>query len=196
MTASDPLMLLPDEALMARVAQGSQTAFAVLVARHLDRHVALAARILGSETEAEDAVQDAFLQCWRHAARFDPQRAKLTTWLYRIVINQCLDRKRKGRHAVLPLDAAGDPPDPAPRPDQAAAQASDARVVQAALNGLPPRQRAAVMLVYYEGLSNREAAAAMDVGVKGFESLLTRARAGLAAAFDGMAADFNIGDLR
>lgn len=191
MTASETLMLLSDDALMARVARGDDAAFAALVTRHLPRHVALATRLLGSDRDAEDAVQDAFLQCWRHAPRFDPERAKLTTWLYRILINRCLDRKRKDRHAGLPLDAAGDPPDPAPRPDQAAAQASDARLVQAALDALPPRQRAAVMLVYYEGMSNREAAAVMALGVKGLESLLTRARAGLRAALGDSAMDLS-----
>ena len=77
------------------------------------------------------------------------------------------------------MDAAGDPVDPSPGPDAAAVQASEAAIVQAALTQLPSRQRAAIALVYYQGLSNREAAAAMDLSIKALESLLTRGRAAL-----------------
>lgn len=170
--------LLSDEALMARIAAGDEDAFAVFVARHLDRLIAVAARVLGAREAAEDAVQEAMLELWRHAGRFDPGRAKATTWLYRILVNRCLDAKRRRRPAA-PLAAAGDPVDPGPGPEAAAVQASDAAIVQAALDALPPRQRAAIALVYYQGLSNREAAAVMDVNVKALESLLTRGRAAL-----------------
>ena len=76
--------LLSDDALMARIAAGDEGAFAVFVARHVDRLMAVAVRVMGSREAAEDAVQEAMLQLWRHAGRFDAGRAKATTWLYRI----------------------------------------------------------------------------------------------------------------
>ena len=164
----------PDHVLTALVADGSTAAFSVLVTRHADRHLAFAERIMGVREEAEDALQDAFARLWTHAGRFQPERAKFTTWFYRIVFNQCLDRKRKRQHVALPdgFDAVDD----RDGPDGELGQKQRENVVKAALLDLPENQRAAVTLCYFEGISNREAAEILEVNIKALESLLTRAR--------------------
>ena len=103
------------------------------------------------------------------------------TWLYRIVINLCLNANR--RPADLPLAAAGDPADPAPDAGAALELAERDRRLAAAIDALPARQRAAIVLTYQEGLSNAEVAAVLDVSVSGIETLLVRAKRALRAAF-------------
>src|SRR5262249_30150025 len=104
-----------DEALMARIAGGERIAFNLLAQRHAGPVVKLATHILGNRAEAEDVAQDALLRVWTNAPRWKPV-AKFRTWLTRIVVNLCLDRKR--RVFWLPLDSAGDVADP--KPDAAA----------------------------------------------------------------------------
>src|SRR5882762_6988628 len=99
-----------DHDLMARTALGDARAFQTLARRHGGRALALARRILGNDAVAEEIVQDAFLRVWTHAPRWRPEAA-FRTWLYRIVVNLCLNARR--RPADLPLEAAGDVADPA-----------------------------------------------------------------------------------
>jgi RNA polymerase sigma-70 factor, ECF subfamily len=164
---------------MARIAQGDQQAFRLLSRRHVRAAVMLARRIVGNDAVAEELVQEAFLRVWVNAPRWRPQAA-FRTWLYRIVINLCLNEMR--RPSALPLHAAGDPPDPAPQADTALAARERDRLVAAAVAALPARQRAAMVLTYQQGLSNTEAADALDTSVSGLETLLVRAKRALRAA--------------
>lgn len=170
-----------DHDLMARAGQGDQQAFRTLSRRHAARALGLARRILRNDALAEDIVQDALLRVWIHAPRWRPQ-AEFRTWLYRVVVNLCLNAKR--RPGDLPLATAGDPADP--RPDAGAVLEADERdrKVTAAIHALPSRQRAAIVLTYQEGLSNAEAAAVLDTSVSGIETLLARAKQTLRAALD------------
>ena len=171
----------PDHDLMARAAHGDERAFRELARRHAGSALRLARRILGSEALAEEIVQDAFLRVWINAPRWRPQAA-FRTWLYRVVINLCLNAKR--RPDDLPLAAAGDPADPAHDPGAALEQRErDARLA-AAIDRLPARQRAAIVLTYQEGLGNAEAAAVLGTSVAGIETLLVRARRSLREAFE------------
>ena len=163
-----------DEALVARVAGGDRQAYARLVDRHLDRTVTIARRILNNRADAEDVAQEAFLRLWRHADRFDPGAARFGTWFYRITTNLCLDRTR--RTPMATLEAAGDPVDPAVDQEQSLNTRQKQAAVTAAVGALPDRLRAAVTLTYDGGLSNAEAARALDISVKALESLLVRAR--------------------
>jgi len=166
---------MSDEALVARVAMEDATAFAELVRRHADRYIAMAERMLGERTEAEDALQDAFSRLWMHAGRFDPAAARFTTWFYRVVANACTDRlRRRGR--TRPLPENWDMPDGAPGAEAGLAKAQAAMAVRRALDRLPARQRLAIILCYYEGVTNKEAAVVLGVSVKALESLLVRAR--------------------
>jgi RNA polymerase sigma-70 factor (ECF subfamily) len=163
---------------MARVGAGDAPAFHTLVRRHAAAAQRIARRILRNDAWAEEIVQEAFLRVWINAARWRP-RAAFRTWLYRVVVNLCLNAKR--RPADLPLIAAGDPP----AADDAGMELERAerdRAVAAAVDALPPRQRAAIVLTYQEGLGNAEAASVLDVSVSSLEALLVRARRTLRSA--------------
>lgn len=164
-----------DEALMTRVALGEQQALRALMDRHMGRSLRLAERITGSSLDADEIGQEAFVRVWRHAARFSGSRAKFTTWLYRIVVNLALDRRRKRAHA--PIEAAEHVADGTAPADEAMIAAEKRRLAAAALASLPERQRAAIALFYLEGLSGREGAAVLEISEKSFESLLSRGRA-------------------
>jgi RNA polymerase sigma-70 factor (ECF subfamily) len=170
-----------DHDLMARAAQGDERAFRELAERHAGRALGLARRILGNETMAEDIVQDAFLRVWINAPRWRPQ-AQFRTWLYRIVVNLCLNAKR--RAPDLPLAAAEHVADPAPSADALLQARERDRRVAAAVDALPERQRAAIVLTYQEGLGNAEVADVLDTSISGVETLLVRAKRALRAAFD------------
>jgi RNA polymerase sigma-70 factor, ECF subfamily len=171
-----------DEVLMVRVGQGDEPAFQVLMHRHLQRSMALARRMTANASDAEEVAQEAFLRVWTTAPRWRPEGAAFRTWLYRIVVNLCLDRGR--RKPFAPLEDAGDPSDPTPDALDRLEQQETTRQVAAAVEALPDRQRAALVLSYYEGLSNAEAAAVLGVSVSGLEALLVRARRGLRTKLD------------
>ena len=102
-----------DEDLIVAVGQGDHSAYGHMIDRHLNRTVALAQRVVGNRGEAEEIAQEAFLRLWRHAGKWRPQEergARFTTWFYRVVMNLCLDLKRKPRSASLEL--VEDPVDP------------------------------------------------------------------------------------
>ena len=164
-----------DEDLVGRIRSGDKRAFATLVERYGGRFRALAYRFTGDMALAEDLVQEAFVKLWTHADRFDAQKAKFTTWFHRIVVNRCLDEKRKRR--LSPLPEGYDTPDTSIQVDvKLENDASNVRL-QAVLLGLSERQRTAVTLSYFDCLSNQDAADVMDLNIKAYESLLARSRA-------------------
>lgn len=142
--------------------------------------LSLARRMLGNRVDAEDVAQEVFLRVWTHAARWEPGRAQFGTWLHRVATNLCLDRLR--RHGTENIDSVPEPQSDAPNPHEELERQELARRVDLALQSLPPRQRAAVTLTHYQGLSNIEAAAILDVTVEAVESLLGRARRQLRTA--------------
>jgi RNA polymerase sigma-70 factor, ECF subfamily len=165
-----------DTALAVRAAAGDSDAYAALVRRHLPRILAVTRRMLGNEALAEEAAQEALIRLWTHAGSYDPDKARLTTWLTRITANICLDRlRKKGEDAwpenfdvALPASQEGEI-----MQDQVAAK------VNAALQKLPERQRLALILCHYEDMSMAEAARVMDTTAEAVESLLSRARRAL-----------------
>ncbi|PPQ41946.1 RNA polymerase sigma factor [Rhodopseudomonas palustris] len=171
-----------DEVLMLAVAERRQQAFRVLMARHMPRAIRLAQRIVRDPAEADDIGQEAFLRVWNKASSFDPKIARFSTWLYRIVLNLSFDRTRKPRHA--PIEDAAEVPSADPAPVEALITAQQQRLLEAALAELPERQRGAIALFHMEGLSGEEAARAMNLSPKAFESLLGRARLTLKKAVE------------
>lgn len=169
----------PDTELVAKAGRGDRAAAALLVTCHSARIFALARRMLGSDAEAEDVVQDTFLKLWTHAARWQPGAAKIETWLYRVGLNACYDRLRKKRPVAL--DEALELPDSAPGPDQGLDAPALAAAVAAALAELPERQRAAILLCHHEERGNIEAAEILGLSVEAVESLLARGRRNLRA---------------
>ena len=140
--------------------------------------------MLGDAGEAEDVAQETFLRVWRHAAAWNPGKARFDTWLHRVVLNLCYDRLRRRRER--PTADPPDRPDPAPGPERSLEAAETGARVRAAVLALPPRQREAIVLCHYQGLGNIEAASAMGVSVEALESLLGRARRSLRAGLAGL----------
>jgi RNA polymerase sigma-70 factor (ECF subfamily) len=163
-----------DDGLLAQVAAGDRRAFAQLMDRHIDRAHGLAKRVLGNKSDAEDVVQDAFMKVWQKAGQWQPGRAQFSTWLYRVVVNRCLDLKRKPVNAALDnvAEQSDDRPDAY---EDIAARERQAKIA-GAVAALPERQRTAVALSYTAGMSNAQAAETMEISVKAFESLLVRAK--------------------
>jgi len=156
---------------VARVAQGDRAAYARLVSQHLRPIETYAIRIAGNAATAQDVAQEVMLRLWLRAGEFQPERARLTTWLHQMAHNLCIDQlRREGRLTGLEDD------DVSPVADHIDDSADD---VQRALAQLPERQRHALVLTYYQGLTNAEVADVMDLGVRAVESLLVRARASL-----------------
>jgi len=177
----------PDEDLVRRVGAGDRRAAAEIVRRHLPRMVGLARRMLGDASEAEDVAQEVFLRVWKHAAAWKPGAAKFETWMHRVAMNLCLDRLRRvGRNA-------GDVPPDTVDGRASATRALDERQrrerVRDALQKLPERQRAALVLCYYQDRTNIEAAEILGVSVDALESLLSRARRTLKSALAAERAD-------
>ena len=196
--ASETMTDATDEDLMMRIGNGDRVAFGELVRRHLNKAVAVAQRVTGSRGDAEEIAQEAFLRVWTKAATWrtpegrsaegEVRGARFTTWLYRVVVNLGIDRKR--RPAMSALEAAGDPVDPAESALHTMEKAQLSGRVAAAVAALPERQRAALALCFYEGLSNREAADILALTPGAVESLLVRARRSLRDALAGAAAEF------
>jgi RNA polymerase sigma-70 factor (ECF subfamily) len=108
------LQMIDDPALlMARVATGDRRAFEALVSRLYGPCLRVATRVLNDRTEAEDALQGALTKMWTEAARFDPARGSVDGWFRRILINQCLDRRRRFK-IVAPIGSRAQSPTPAP----------------------------------------------------------------------------------
>lgn len=169
-----------DAVLVARLAAGDRDAFALLVDRHVPQALATARRMLRDEAEAEDMVQEALIRLWRGADRIEIGPAGLGPWLRRVVANLCIDRIRAARNT----DVTDEVPEQtvAPTQQDTLEQSDLAARVDAALKSLPDRQRMALVLFHFEGLSQIEVGRALGVSDEAVESLLSRARRGLKAA--------------
>jgi RNA polymerase sigma factor (sigma-70 family) len=148
---------LSDEALLAAVARSDEAALAELYDRFGRIAYGLALRVLRDSALAEDAVQDAFLNVWRSAHRFEAGRAKASTWVLTFVHRRAVDLvRREERRRTEPEEAA---PEPAgPGADEDVERRSKRESVQDALRRLPPDQREAIELAYYGGYTQSELA--------------------------------------
>lgn len=163
----------PDEELVRRVGAGDPAAVQALVARKLPRILSLAARMLGDAAEAEDVAQETFVRIWRHASSWRRGNARFDSWIHRVTLNLCYDRLRRRREWVT--DDLPEMVDPAPLPDAG----EEPQGIEQALQAIAPRQREAITLVYYQEMSNIEAAATLEISVDALESLLSRGRRAL-----------------
>jgi len=164
-----------DHELLALIQDGNGQAFAVLVERHTARFYRLAYRYVQNKEAAEDVVQDAFLKLWENPALWQPQRnSKFTTWFYRIVVNLCLDLRKKKRPEALDNDTLlMDDRQPA---DEMMMRAQEQKMLEKAIAALPERQRTALNLCFDGGLTNQEAAEVMGLNLKALQSLIMRAK--------------------
>lgn len=170
--------MISDQDLLVATGGGDRRAFAQLMERHTPLALALGMRMLGNAADAEEVAQEAFLRVWRKAPDWDGDgEARFSTWLYRVVLNLCTDRKR--RRPLLPMDDVEEPPDPSPNGLEQLAVRQAQQVVSEALADLPERQRAAISLCHLGEVSNAEAAEVLGVSISALESLLVRGRRGL-----------------
>ena len=139
----DALTDASDDALLVLFANGNQSAATALTQRLTPRVLAHAYRLLGDRSEAEDVTQDALVRLWKMAPDWRLDEAKVTTWLYRVVGNLCIDRMRKHRNRPLPLESVPDPADTARTVDETLQQKARSVALQTALLALPERQRQA-----------------------------------------------------
>jgi len=163
-----------DGELMSWSAAGDRRAFDEIVTRHGPFALRVARRLIADAVVAEDMVQEAMVRAWSQARHFDPARARFTTWLYRIVVNLCIDYRRRAQPVQMPEDF--DAIDSAVSADEMMETNETRAALARALRELPARQRAAMTLVYDEGMSGAEAARVLGLSAKAVERLLARAR--------------------
>jgi len=181
--AGDPAA--SDEALLVLFANGDPSAATELTRRHGPRVLGVAMRVLGNRAEAEDVTQDAMVRLWKIAPQWRPGEARVSTWLYRVTMNLCIDVKRKARGGHVDLDAIPEPPDPTAGAAETLQDSARHDALQGALMTLPERQRQAVVLRHIEELTNPEIAGIMEISVEAVESLTARGKRTLAKALAG-----------
>lgn len=165
-----------DEALVLATGQGDLQAFAEVVRRHQQWAWQIALRFLGDEYEAADVVQDGFLRVLAAAKRYQPT-AKFRTYFYGVITRLCMDRAKKKQPCFM--ETIPESQDVGTGAMDTLIQEETARCVRRSLDQLPPCQRMAIVLRYYEDLSYKEIALALDTTPKSVERLLSRARKGL-----------------
>ena len=157
---------LSDEALVALVARGDETALGELYDRVGRVAYGIAYRVLRDERLAEDAVQEGFLAVWRSAATFRAERAKASTWVVTLVHRRAVDIvRREERRSAEPLATAAvdEAPDPGGSAEEEAWLGFERERVLSALAALPDAQREAIELAYYGGYSQSELAETLGV---------------------------------
>jgi RNA polymerase sigma-70 factor (ECF subfamily) len=171
-------LVLTDGELMQAVAAADARAFRILMERHVPKMTALARRITLNFHDADEVVQESFLRVWTNAPRWKADGpAQFHTWLARIVTNLSIDRYRKPK--PLPLEAAGDPPDPDRNAEDGMQMHDEARLTRQAMAQLSERQRAAIVLYYFEDMTAAQAAEVLGQSLGATEVMLTRARRAL-----------------
>ena len=167
-----------DEDLIVDIRRRDDAAFAQLLTRHLDAVHGYIYRLTRSHHDADELTQETFLRVWQKAGSYRPSHGKVSTWLYRIAHNLCVDEfRRSSRHT----DAAGIDALPDASADQESVLARNQQLLalQDALDALPLTQRSALLLCQVQGFSNLEAANILNIGRRALESLLARARQNL-----------------
>lgn len=168
----------PDIDLLPGLRAGDAAALKALMDRHLDRIHGLAWHMTHDRMMAEDVSQETFLRFWQAAPNWKAEgSATILTWLRRIATRICIDERRRKRPVYT--DALPEQIDTARRADLELVRSETAQAVQAAMMRLPDRQRAALVLSFYQQVNQSEGAEAMGVTEKAYESLLSRAKAKL-----------------
>lgn len=172
---------MDDNELVKRIQEGDHHAFEQLVTRHLDRFLALAFRSLGCENQAQDVMQECWLKFWKKPTMFNSNRAKFSTWFYRVVINACHDARQKTlsyHHFIVnhPKQETTFIENPATDIEQLEIVALREKKLEQAISDLPVSQQDALNLAVYDDLPIKEVAIILGLSDKAVESLLYRAR--------------------
>jgi RNA polymerase sigma-70 factor (ECF subfamily) len=179
---------LSSEDLMARIANGDNDAFGILVNRHQTSVLNLIYRFIGDRTRAKDLAQEVFLRVWQAAKSYEPT-AKFTTWIYQITANLCFNELKSSRRKKwLQFLRIGEDQentieemlvDPSPSPEDLLLSREQSRRILDALHSLPDNQRLSLILKRYDDLSYNEIARILDCSVSAVESLIVRAKRNL-----------------
>jgi RNA polymerase sigma-70 factor (ECF subfamily) len=181
-------ILPPSEELMARVAEGDDSAFEILVNRHQTSVLNLIYRFIGDKTQSKDLAQEVFIRVWQAAGSYQP-KAKFTTWIYRITTNLCFNELKSARrkkwfsfrrtdeHSENGIEETL--ADNSPSAEDLFLAKERSHQITSALQSLPDNQRMALVLKKYDDLSYEEIARVMGCSVPAVESLLVRAKRNL-----------------
>ncbi|MBN1668222.1 MAG: RNA polymerase sigma factor [Anaerolineales bacterium] len=164
---------------LGRAMDGDDEAFGMLVESYQKPVYSLCYRMLGTPTEAEDGAQETFLRAYKSLHRYDPSRS-FATWLLSIASHYCIDQLRKRRLETFSINdeerAWMEPPDPGPNPEATTSQNEQLEAVRKLLDTLAGKDRAAVVMHYWHGLSYEEIAENLSLTVSAVKSRLHRAR--------------------
>jgi RNA polymerase sigma-70 factor (ECF subfamily) len=149
-----------DALLLQRIAQGDRSALQTLYTRVAPRAMAIAIRVLKDRAEAEDVVQDTFVDLWRRAAQFDPSRGAVQAWVLTMTRNRALDRLRARQSSARAVAGAGNEPTSGSTvlPNDASDSNHERARVAEALASLPSEQRRVIELAYFDGLTQNQIA--------------------------------------
>jgi len=173
--------------LVARVKQGKVDAYQSVLQHHLPSLNRYVTRMIGNSEDAEEILQDVFLRFWQKANQFNPDKSKLTTWLHQIAHNRCIDEFRKKNPAAVDLNEDEEVEMlSAENPQKQFIQEQTNQYLAAAIQKLPENQRSALLLSYYQGLSNKQIAEILSISVEALESQLVRTRKKLQSSLDGV----------
>ena len=187
-----------DPALLASIVKGDQQAFSQLYDHSSTLLYTLALRILGTREEADELLQDVYLEVWRKVARYDIGRGTPIAWLITLTRSRAIDRLRarsvRGQHATVPLDATVSSltADPGPSPYETQTDQELRIAVGNAITGLPAAQQQAIELAYYDGLSHNEIAARLN---QPLGTVKTRIKLGMSKLREALRRSWEQGDL-
>jgi RNA polymerase sigma-70 factor (ECF subfamily) len=173
-------------AALRRVAGGDRAALRLVYDETAAKLFGVCLRILHDRSEAEDVLQDVYLNVWRKAASFDEARASPITWLVAIARNRAIDRVRSGAGARLaaPIEDAGEIPDPALIANETIEAAQENRRLYSCLEELETRQQAAIRAAFIDGLTYEELAERSSVPLGTMKSWIRRGLAKLRACLE------------
>ena len=172
---------LSDEQVVAQVLDGQTALFEILMRRHNQRIYRAARAILRDDREAEDVMQQAYVNAYAHLRQFD-RRAAFATWLTRICVNEALARaKRRGRYDQVDDDVLTEMPmaTPPPDPERQAMSRELAAYIESAIDALPDGSREVFVLREVEGLDTTETAHSLNISEDAVKTRLSRAKASL-----------------
>lgn len=166
--------------------KGDQQAFCLLVNAYQRPVMSLTYRMLGDLEEAEDAAQETFLRAWSRLHQYNPEH-KFSTWIFSIANHHCIDRLRKRRVTIMPLDdtpAAFAVQTEEDRPEESLLNQEMSQELQALVDLLPPDYRTPLVLRYWQECSYQEIAEVMELSLPAVKSRLFRARQKLAEEYE------------
>ena len=167
-----------DEELLARFSNGDRAAALALTSRLAPVVFSQAFRILNDRAEAEDVTQESLLRLWKAAPKWKANKAKITTWLYRVTLNLCIDHLRKSNRNSG--DVQQEVVDDTPSVECNLQNKERLQALRIALETLPDRQKRAVILRHIVGLPNPDISEIMGISIEAVESLVSRGKRALA----------------